>query len=165
MRPKPGEVNGQIHSSLVRADRVLAIVPLGEVQKFWPSAFDIRSHQHDDSGRRKRGCKIRPDRPDKIRAQRSSNLKQLRGKDLVEYIDSEKHFSFWPYEYTPRGTTEVRLYANAGGSLVDLAMRGIPAGFAAWLAIIAPTLLPFITESKTGVLSYNPPTGDETAGV
>lgn len=89
-------------------------------------------------------------------AQRWSNLKQLRGKDLVEYIDSEKHFSFRPNEYTPQGMAEVRLYASAGGSLVDLAARGIPAGFTEWLAIIAPTLLPFITESKTGVVSYNP---------
>lgn len=28
--------------------------------------------------------------------------------------------------------------------------------FATWLAIIVPTLLPFITESKVGVVSYNP---------
>lgn len=42
-----------------------------------------------------------PDKPEKMRAQRWSNLKQLKGKDLVEFIDSEKHFSFRPYGYTP----------------------------------------------------------------
>lgn len=36
-----------------------------------------------------------PDKPAKMKAQRWSNLKQLRGKDLVE-IDSEKHFSSRP---------------------------------------------------------------------
>lgn len=36
-----------------------------------------------------------PDKPSKMKAQRWSNLKQLRGKDLVE-IDSEKHFSSRP---------------------------------------------------------------------
>lgn len=94
--------------------------------------------------------------PEKMRAQRWSNLKQLRAKDLVEYIDSEKHFSFRSYEYTPRGMAEVRLYANIGGNLVYLAAWGIPAGFTEWLAIIAPSLLSFIKESKIGVVSYNP---------
>lgn len=37
------------------------------------------------------------DKPEKMRAQRWSNMKQLKGKDLVEFIDSEKHLSFCPY--------------------------------------------------------------------
>lgn len=74
----------------------------------------------------------------------------------MEYIDSEKHFSFRHYEYTPRGMAKVRLYASAGGSSVDVSARRVPTGLTAWLAIIAPTLFQFITESKTGVVSYNP---------
>lgn len=33
-----------------------------------------------------------PDKPEKMRAQRWSNLKQQKGKDLMEYIDFKKHF-------------------------------------------------------------------------
>lgn len=91
-----------------------------------------------------------------MRAQRWSNLKQLRGKDLVKFINLEKHFFFRLYGYTPREIFEVKLYANSGSSLVDVPVRMISTELAAWLAIIAPTLLPFITESKTGVVSYNP---------
>lgn len=38
-----------------------------------------------------------PDKLEKMRAQRWSNLKQQKGKDLVDYIDSKKHFAFCPY--------------------------------------------------------------------
>lgn len=34
-----------------------------------------------------------PDKPEKMRAKRWSNLKQQKGKDPIEYIGSEKHFS------------------------------------------------------------------------
>lgn len=57
-----------------------------------------------------------PDKPKKMRAQRWSNLKQLKGKDLVEFIDSEKQFSFRPYGYAPRGVSEARLFASSGAS-------------------------------------------------
>lgn len=97
-----------------------------------------------------------PDRPEKMRDQRWSNLKQLRGKDLVEYIDSEKHFSFWPYEYPPRGVAEAKLYAGSRSSLVDISARGVSVELLMWLAIINPTLPPFITESKAWTTSYNP---------
>lgn len=43
-----------------------------------------------------------PEKPKKVRAQRWSNVKQQKGKDLVEYIDSEKHFSFRPYTLPQR---------------------------------------------------------------
>lgn len=69
-----------------------------------------------------------PDKHEKMRAQRWSNLKQLKGKDLVEFIDSEKHFSFRPYGYTSRGVSEVKLYASAGSSLVDIPARVVSAG-------------------------------------
>lgn len=105
-----------------------------------------------------------PDKPVKMRAQRWSNPKQLKGKDLVEYIDSEKHFSFSPYEYTPREMAKVRLYANARGILVDPYARGAPAGFTAWLVIIGPTLLPFITvPNESGKLQFA--MGDEATGI
>lgn len=89
-----------------------------------------------------------PDRPEKNRAQRWSNLKQLRGKDLVEYIDSEKHFSF-------------RIYRSTGGGCEVVCgfweqPRGISADLLTWLAIITPTLLPLIIESKAGTANYNP---------
>lgn len=43
----------------------------------------------------------------------------------MEYIDSEKHFSFRPYEFTPLGVVEVKLYAGLGSSLVDVSVRGV----------------------------------------
>lgn len=45
-----------------------------------------------------------PDKPEKMRAQRWSNLNQQKGKDLIEFIDLEKHLLFRPYGYTPRGS-------------------------------------------------------------
>lgn len=54
------------------------------------------------------------------------------------------------------GVSEIKLYASAGSSLIDIPARVVSTEFATWLAIIAPTLLPFITESKVGVVSYNP---------
>lgn len=83
-------------------------------------------------------------------------MKQLRGKDLVEFIDFEKHFSSRPYRYTLQGIFEVKFYAGSRGSLLDVPARVITTEFAAWFAILALTLLPFITESKTGVVSYKP---------
>lgn len=50
----------------------------------------------------------------------------------------------------------MRLYPGLGSSSVDVSMRGVSTKLTTWLAIIAPTLLPFITESKMGVVSYNP---------
>lgn len=98
-----------------------------------------------------------PNKPEKMRAQRWSNLKQTKDKNLIEFIDSEKHLCFHPYEYTPRGGSEVRLYASTGSNLVDIPARIISTELATWLEIIAPTLLHFITESKTGVVTYNHP--------
>lgn len=43
------------------------------------------------------------DQSETMRAQRWSNLKQQKFMDLVDYIDSEKHFSFRPYGSTPEG--------------------------------------------------------------
>lgn len=74
----------------------------------------------------------------------------------MEFIDSKKHFSFRPYRYTPRGGSKLKFYAGSQDSLVDVPARVITTELAIWLAIIAPMLLPFIIESKTGVVSYNP---------
>lgn len=71
-----------------------------------------------------------PDKPEKMRAQRWSNLKQSKDKDLIEFIDSEKHFSFRPYGYTLRGVSEVKLYASTGSSLVDIPARVVLAELA-----------------------------------
>lgn len=46
-------------------------------------------------------AKFVPDKLEKTRGQCWCNLKQQKGKDLMEYVDSEKHFSFCPYGYTP----------------------------------------------------------------
>lgn len=43
------------------------------------------------------------DKPENLRAQRWSNLKQQKGKDLVEYVDSEKHFPFVPMDIPLEG--------------------------------------------------------------
>lgn len=58
-----------------------------------------------------------PNKPEKMRAQRWSNLKQQKGKKLVDYIDSEKHFHIRPYTSTPRGIMETKLYAALGGEI------------------------------------------------
>lgn len=65
------------------------------------------------------------DKPARMRAQRWSNLKQQKGKDLVDYIDSEKHFSFRPYGSTPRGVVEAKLYAPLGGNSVDISAKRV----------------------------------------
>lgn len=91
-----------------------------------------------------------PDKPEKMRAQRWSNLKQVKGKNLIEFIDSKKHFSFRPYRYTPRGISEVKLYANAGSNLVDIPARVISAELATWLAIIAPHSSLLLLNPKPG---------------
>lgn len=96
-----------------------------------------------------------PDKPVKMRAQRWSNMKQHKGKELVEGIDSEKQFTFRPYAFTPRGIAEPKLYATLGSDAVEISFGEVPMKFLTWLAIISPTLLPFITESKTGTVSYN----------
>lgn len=97
-----------------------------------------------------------PDKPARMRAQRWSNLKQQKGKDLMDYIDSEKHFCFRPYGSTPRGVVEAKLYAPLGGKTVEVSAKRVSAELVSWMTMVAPTLLPFITESKTGAVSYNP---------
>lgn len=91
-----------------------------------------------------------------MRAQRWSNLKQQKGKYLMDYIDSEKHFSFHPCGSTPRGVVEAKLYAPLGGKSVDLSAQMVSAELVSWMTMVTPTLLPFITESRTGTISYNP---------
>lgn len=80
-------------------------------------------------------------------------FKAAKDKDIAEYIEFEKHFSFRPYEYTPQRVTEVKLYAGPESSLLDVSARGVSAKLMTWLAINSPIVLPFITESKTGVMS------------
>lgn len=94
-----------------------------------------------------------PEKPEKMRAQRWSNIKQQKGKEFVEYIDSEKHFS--PYTSTPGGIAEAKLYAALRNDTIDISYKGVSTKLLTWLAIISPTLLPFITESKTDTVSYN----------
>lgn len=97
-----------------------------------------------------------PDKPARMRAQRLSNLKQQRMKDLVDFIYSKKHFSLHPYGSTPHGIVEAKLYAPLGGKSVDVSTQRVSAELVTWMAIITPTLLPFVTESKAGAVSYNP---------
>lgn len=68
-----------------------------------------------------------------MRAQRWCNLKQQKGKDLVDYIDSE-----------------AKLYAPLGSKTIDISHRRVSVDLMAWLMMITPTLLPFVTESKAG---------------
>lgn len=100
--------------------------------------------------------KMVPNKPARMRAQRWSNLKQQRGKDLVDFIDSEKHFSLHPYGLTSRGIVEAKLYEPLEGKLVDVSAQRVSAELVRWMAIITPTLLPFVTKSKAGAVSYNP---------
>lgn len=97
-----------------------------------------------------------PNKPQKMTAQRWSKLKQHRNKSLVIYVDSEKHFVFRPYTFTPQGITGAKLYAALRGAPVDIFANEIPMYAMTWLAISSPTLLPFITESKSRGISYNP---------
>lgn len=91
-----------------------------------------------------------PDKSPRMRAQRWSNLEQQKGKDLMDYIDSEKHFSFRPYGSTPRGVVEAKLYAPLGGKTVEVSTKRVSVELVSWMTMVAPTLHPFITESKTG---------------
>lgn len=54
VRPQFGEVDGEVYHGLVRPDGPSVNVPLGEVQELQPPAYNVRSHHHDDSGRRER---------------------------------------------------------------------------------------------------------------
>lgn len=47
-------------------------------------------------------------------------MKQHKGKELVEYIDPEKHFTFRPYTFTPRGIAEGKLYAALSSDIVKI---------------------------------------------
>lgn len=50
---------------------------------------------------------------------------------------------------------EVKLYAALGGSSKVIFSDEVPVNVLTWLAIISPTLSPFITEPKTGIINYN----------
>lgn len=156
MCPKSNQVDGEVTVASYAQTAFLQMFPWERFKNYSPQPIVFEASTmmtvEDENG----VVRSVPDKPEKMRAQRWSNLKQLKGKDLVEFIDSEKHFSFRPYKYTPRGVSEVRLYASVGNSLVDIPARVTSSELAAWLAIIATTLLPFMTESKTGVVSYNP---------
>lgn len=51
---------------------------------------------------------------------------------------------------------KVKLYAAPGSSPMDTFSRGVSVELLTWLAIITPTLLPFITAYKVRTVSYNP---------
>lgn len=80
-----------------------------------------------------------PDKSEKMMAQRWSNVKQQKGKELVEYIDSEKYFFFRPYTSTPRGIAEAKLYAVLESDIVDISSKGVSMELLTWVAIISPT--------------------------
>lgn len=101
----------------------------------------------------------------KIKAQRWSKLKQHKNKSLVKNIDSEKHFVFHPYTFTPRGVLEATLYAAPGGGSLDIFANEIPMNAMNWLAISSPTLLSFIYRIKNRNNMLQPAKGAESVGL
>lgn len=81
-------------------------------------------------------------------------MKQNKNKKLSKVIN-KKNFSFRPYTFTPRGVVELQLYADLGGSTILLSIDEAPMKVLTWLAIISPALIPLITETAKGVISYN----------
>lgn len=67
--------------------------------------------------------KLVPAKPIKMRAERWSNLKQHKSKELLKYIDLEKHLVFRPYTFTPRGIIEVKLYAALRSDTMEISSK------------------------------------------
>lgn len=95
----------------------------------------------------------RPDRPYQPRAQRWSGVKQTKHKKLAKVIGVEQNFNFMPYTFTPQDVVEIQLYTDLGESTVQLSNDEVQMKVLTWLAIISPTLLPFIAEAKTGTVN------------
>lgn len=70
-----------------------------------------------------RNVKTVLDRPFRMRAQRWYGLKQHRLKRFSKSIDSEKHFNFRAYTFTPRGIADVELYAAPRGGLSEISVE------------------------------------------
>lgn len=65
----------------------------------------------------------------------------------------ETNFNFRFYTFTLWGIVEIQIYADQGGSIVQL-LTDESVKILAWLTIILQ--LPFITKAKEGAISYNP---------
>lgn len=66
------------------------------------------------------------------------------------------NFNFRPYTLAPRWIAKIELYIGLGGSAEQISNDEVPMNILTWLAIIFLTLLPFITESAFGAISYKP---------
>lgn len=69
--------------------------------------------------------KLVPDKPTKIRVQRWSNLKQQKGKDLLEYIDSKSVSLFAHMVILLDGVPEAKLYVAPGSDTVESSSKGV----------------------------------------
>lgn len=67
-----------------------------------------------------------PYNPHQLRALRWSGLKQNKNKKMVKVIGVKRSFNFMPYIFTPRNITEIQLYADLGGSTVQLSNEEVP---------------------------------------
>lgn len=68
----------------------------------------------------------RTDRPYQPRAKRWSGVKQNKNNRLVKVIDAERNFNFRSYTFTPRGITEIQLYADLRESTIQLSNDEVP---------------------------------------
>lgn len=129
---------------------------MGKVKGSRSSANSVRSSEHGNCQDENGIVRTVPDKPEKMRDQQWSNRKQQTGRNLVDYIDFKKHFSFRPYASTPQGVAEAKLHADLGRDTVVISSRGVVTELLSWSAIITTTLFPLVTESKAGTISYNP---------
>lgn len=93
-----------------------------------------------------------PDKPFKMGAHLCFCLKQHKHKRLSKFIDSEQHFNFRMYTFSPRGILEAKLSVALGGGRVEVFSNEVPINILMCMEII-PALLPFITVSKTWAIS------------
>lgn len=94
-------------------------------------------------------------KPLKIRAQRWSKLKQYKHKSLVIYITWKVLCLPSIYIYSSK-YRRAKVYTALGGAPVDIFASEILMNAMTWLDISSPTLLSFISESKSRAISYNP---------
>lgn len=84
-----------------------------------------------------------------------ANIKQASNKKLSEVIDTKKKFNFRPSTYNLWGISTVQYEGDRRDISLAL-MEDIPLRAFFWLPIVVPALLSSISESKEGMVSYNP---------
>lgn len=77
-------------------------------------------------------------------------------KPLLQVIDEEGSYNFWPHAYTPRGILPIAIYTKSGETISLKSRSSLLAGLQILLAVVTLITLTLRSEKGETLMAYNP---------